>query len=319
MDRGSSGRSHERSARARRFGRIATLAAALLLGGNGSSLPGAGFGLETAAGRWLLLHDPASPVDRWTAPAVEDEDLGWMPGPNGIERAEVGIGGRGGWRGTAVLLRVDPATLDFQLRHVTRAGGTLGGWSADRPSEGAVLGLNTGHFEGGLPWGWLVLNGRERRPPGRGPLSSAVVFGRDGTVRLVPWSHIPVERFGPDVRWAFQSYPTLLVAGAVPDPIRTPGAGVNLEHRDIRLAVGTLPDGRLLVVLTRFADRAGVSLPFGPTLPELAALLGALGARDAVALDGGLSAQLRVGAGEGSRRWASPRSVPLALEATPRD
>lgn len=301
---------------ARRLVRLATaLVALLLLAGNGPPATDTGFGLRTGRG-WLVVHDAQRAAELRLVPGVDDADVRWTAGPEGIEQAEITIGAQaGGWRGTAVLLRLDPRRLDFRLRHETRAGGTLGGWSADRLADGAVLGLNTGHFDGGLPWGWLVLDGIERRPPGHGPLSTGVVFGRDGQVRLVPWSRIPLERFGEDVLWAFQAYPTLLVEGAVPAALREPGAGVNLEHRDIRLALGALEDGRVIIVLTRFADAAGVSLPFGPTLPELAALLRALGARDAVALDGGLSAQLAVRETAGRRHWLSLRQVPLALEA----
>src|SRR6185437_8179626 len=54
----------------------------------------------------------------------------------------------------------------------------------------------------------------------------------------------------------FQSYPTLLEGdGGVPAPLRAPASGtaaVDLGHRDARLALGNLRDGRLLVVLTRF-------------------------------------------------------------------
>jgi exopolysaccharide biosynthesis protein len=180
--------------------------------------------------------------------------------------------------------------------------------------------MNTGYFDGGLPWGWLVLDGAERRPPGRGPLSSAVVFDRSGDVRLVPWTHIALERHRAGVAWAFQSYPTLLERdGQVPAALREAGRGVDLAHRDIRLAWGQFRDGRVLIVMTRFAQAAGISMPFGPTIPELAALLGALGAERAVALDGGLSAQLAVRENGGRvRSWAAPRLVPLALEATAR-
>jgi exopolysaccharide biosynthesis protein len=50
-------------------------------------------------------------------------------------------------------------------------------------------------------------------------------------------------------------------------------------------------------------------VPFGLTTPETAALMGALGCVRAVALDGGISAQLRVGA----REWAGMRRVPVGM------
>jgi hypothetical protein len=52
----------------------------------------------------------------------------------------------------------------------------------------------------------------------------------------------------------------------------------------------------------------------------MAAIMGALGARDAVMLDGGISAQLvlRDPASGQRRRWPGWRKVPLALIAWPR-
>ena len=76
---------------------------------------------------------------------------------------------------------------------------------------------------------------------------------------------------------------------------------------------GVLADGRLLIALTRFEGLGGrlQLLPLGLTTPEMAALMGALGCRDAVLLDGGVSGQLAIrdAAGEvrrwpGLRRWA---------------
>ena len=105
--------------------------------------------------------------------------------------------------------------------------------------------------------------------------------------------------------------------GAVPEALRGPGRGVNLAHRDARLASGEARDGRLLVAMTRFdaLGEAAGALPIGPTTPEMAAVMGALGARDAVMLDGGISAQMLLHdpASGRRRRWPGLRKVPLAL------
>jgi exopolysaccharide biosynthesis protein len=110
----------------------------------------------------------------------------------------------------------------------------------------------------------------------------------------------------------------LLHQGQVPPPLQHSGNGVDLEHRDARLAIGTLGDGRVLVALTRF-DGLGSSLgriPLGLTTPEMAAVMGALGCRDALMLDGGISGQLAVREPGGSMRsWPGIRSVPLGLVA----
>jgi hypothetical protein len=70
------------------------------------------------------------------------------------------------------------------------------------------------------------------------------------------------------------------------------------------------------VALTRF-DALGESLgrvPFGLTTPEMAAVMGGLGCRHALLLDGGISGQLMVRRADGSvRSWPGTRSVPLGL------
>jgi exopolysaccharide biosynthesis protein len=118
---------------------------------------------------------------------------------------------------------------------------------------------------------------------------------------------------------AFQSYPAVLARdGEVPAPLFTEGSGVNLRHRDARLSLGLLRDGRILVAMTRFEGLGGAlsNLPFGLTTPEMAAVMGALGASRAVLLDGGISSQLLVRETSGEvRTWRGIREVPLGLVA----
>ena len=160
----------------------------------------------------------------------------------------------------------------------------------------------------------------ELQPPGHGPLSTAVLL-HDGRAELVDAADIPAAHAGRPAL-AFQSYPALLVAsGRVPPQLAAAGRGVDVAHRDARLALGLLPDGRLLVVLSRFAAVGEMlaRVPMGPTVPELAAIMGALGCVRAVALDGGLSGQLLVRDGAGTEhRWSGLRRVPLGLLARPR-
>ena len=78
------------------------------------------------------------------------------------------------------------------------------------------------------------------------------------------------------------------------------------------------PDGRVVVALTRFdalGPRLG-RLPFGFTSAEMARVMRALGCRDAILLDGGVSGQLMVREESGAARtWAGIRRVPLGLVA----
>jgi exopolysaccharide biosynthesis protein len=144
------------------------------------------------------------------------------------------------------------------------------------------------------------------------------VVHHDGTVRVVAADSVALERGRKAALEAFQSYPVLLQNGEVPPPLRRASQGVSLEHRDARLALGTLEDGRVLIALTRF-DALGNSfgrIPFGVTTPEMAAIMGALGCRNALMLDGGISGQLLLRDSGGSiRSWPGIRSVPLGLVA----
>jgi exopolysaccharide biosynthesis protein len=142
------------------------------------------------------------------------------------------------------------------------------------------------------------------------------VVDRSGTVRIVPPRAVAAEREGGRAREAFQSYPMLLEDGAPPAALVRPGLGVDVAHRDARLALGTMDDGRVVVALTRF-DALGGSLsrlPFGFTSAEMATVMAALGCRQAILLDGGISGQLMVGEADGgARTWPGIRSVPLGL------
>jgi hypothetical protein len=201
------------------------------------------------------------------------------------------------WRIRAILVRLDPKLVRLETRLLQRADGRPLRWSVDSAPPEAIVALNAGQFTSSGPWGWLVKGGEERRPPGAGPLAPALVVDTAGTVTLVPPDSIAGARGSPAVREAFQSYPSLLVEdGEIPRPLREAGLGVDLEHRDARLALGLDREGRLLIAITRFEGLGGAlsNLPFGLTTPETAALMGALGCRRAMLLVGGISSQLLV-------------------------
>jgi hypothetical protein len=259
----------------------------------------------------------------WRAalPAVS-EAVSWTTATPGLEWGELRLSGNGeAWRVRVIAVRLDPRRFRFSLETPPIRKATPNRWTVDHAPPHAVLALNAGQFGSGGAWGWVVRDGLEQQAPGRGPLAPAVVIDQDGTFRIVPADSIAAERASGRVAEAFQSYPALLDGdGVVPEPVRTEGLGVDLRHRDARLAVGELRDGRMLIALTRFEGLGGVldNLPFGLTTPEMAALMGALGARRAVLLDGGISSQLLLRAGAETRAWRGMRYVPLGLTATAR-
>ncbi|HMA20511.1 MAG TPA: phosphodiester glycosidase family protein [Gemmatimonadaceae bacterium] len=218
----------------------------------------------------------------------------------------------------AIVVRVDLSrnrlTLDLKRSHQDLQPE----WGVDSMPPDAVVAVNAGQFTGGFPWGWLVRDGKELKPPGKGALGMALVIDSAGKVALVMPDEVPSQR--GRVIHAFQSYPALVVDGETPWELRASGRGVDLEHRDSRLAVCTLDDGSLVIVLTRFAalGAAGSTFPWGPTVPEMADYMLSLGCVRSMLLDGGISSQLAVRSSNGKlRSWSNWRRVPLAMIVTP--
>jgi hypothetical protein len=270
---------------------------------------------------WEIWWAGSSAPARWEAPlpAVADR-VRWRRAAAGLEWGELSLAGDGeAFRIGVIVARLDPRALELRLIDPEDGPVFAGRWDIGETPTEAVLAINAGQFSD-HPWGWVVQDGVERQRPGRGPLAPGVVVDSAGAVRLVPPDSIEATR--PGARLAFQSYPTLLEGdGEIPRALREDGpGGLDRDHRDGRLALGQLRDGRVLIVLTRFEGLGGVlqNLPFGLTTPEMAAVLGALGARRAVLLDGGISSQMLIRDGPRTHRWPGWRRVPLALVAIPR-
>ena len=265
-------------------------------------------------GGWETWWRQEAAPARWNGEAPLAARVAWRPGTSGIEWGELRLRGASeAWRTRVVLVRFDPRRLDLSLATAfTRDKG----WTVADADSGAALALDAGQFRHSLPWGWVVSQGNEVLAPEYAPLAGAVVVDSNGGVRIVAPDRVAPERERGTAREAFQSYPLLLQDGVIPLPLREAGMGVDLSHRDARLALGTLADGRVVVALTRF-DALGESLgrvPLGLTTPEMAAVMGGLGCRHALLLDGGISGQLMVRRADGSvRSWPGTRSVPLGL------
>ena len=214
----------------------------------------------------------------------------------------------------AIVVRVDPEANRVRLDAARSHQGLQPEWTLDSMPANAVVALNAGQFIGGFPWGWVIRDSQESQPPGSGTLGMALVVDSAGAIALVTPDEIPLWR--KKAVYAFQSYPAILVDGQIPWELRAPGRGVDLSHRDSRLAICTLGDGSLVIVLTRFdiAGGVGSTLPWGPTVTEMAGYMLSLGCVRSMLLDGGLSSQLAVRAVDGTvRRWSNWRRVPLAL------
>jgi exopolysaccharide biosynthesis protein len=278
------------------------------------------------AGEWRPWWRSDSAPTRWSEPLdLVTRSVEWRVVAEGVELGELRLSGSGeAWRVRAILVRLDPRLVRFQLDSAFEDGILRAAWTIDKVPAKALVAFNAGQFTGSMPWGWVVLRGREFLPPGHGPLSTAVTVDTAGVLRWSPPDSIPSLRHARGIRAAFQSYPTLLEGdGDVPLALRPAShiAGVSLDHGDSRLAIGSLRDGRVLVALTRFDGLDGFldAIPLGLTTPQTAALMGALGCSRAVMLDGGISSQLLVRDSTGGvQRWPGIRRVPLGLVAVAR-
>jgi Phosphodiester glycosidase len=285
--------------------------------GYASNGPGSTLAVRDGGSWSTWWRSEAAPVS-WNDDAPLAHRVVWRPAMAGIEWGELQLQGASeAWRTRLVVVRLDARTLDLSL--VPSFTANLS-WTIASVDSRVVLAFDAGQFRGRLPWGWVVSGGEELLAPEYAPLAGAVVVDADGAIRIVAPDSVAAER-NRNVREAFQSYPMLLLRGVVPAPLRDPGSGVDLSHRDARLALGTLVDGRVVVALTRF-DALGPTLgriPFGLTTPEMAAVMGGLGARDAILLDGGISGQLMLRHGNRvARSWPGTRGVPLGMVGRPR-
>jgi exopolysaccharide biosynthesis protein len=107
----------------------------------------------------------------------------------------------------------------------------------------------------------------------------------------------------------------------MPWELREEGRGVNLYHRDSRLAICIDSADHVLIAITRVKvpGNVGATLPYGPTIPEMAEYMKSLGCNRAMLLDGGLSSQVAVRDSRGSlTKWTNWRMVPLGLVVTGR-
>ncbi|MGQ0812963.1 MAG: phosphodiester glycosidase family protein [Gemmatimonadota bacterium] len=249
------------------------------------------------------------------------EAVAWRDAQPGLRWGEVQLRA-GSWQlpVRAIMTRVDPHAFDLELALATKPNGMTGVWSLDSTPHDAAFALNAGQFKETGPWGWLVMNGYEKRDPGYGPHSAGIAIDTAGAVRWIAPAQLAAARRDRSIRFAFQSYPLLLFDGAVPSLLLA-SDDVDRTHRDARLMLAQLRDSTILIVLTRY-DGLGVwteRVPIGLTVPESLELMRALGAHHAVMLDGGISAQLLLRTADGvTHKWSGLRDVPLALIARPR-
>src|SRR5205085_228162 len=126
----------------------------------------------------------------------------WTRVRQGVEYTEIELSGGGeAWRTLLVVARIDPRVLRLSLD--TAFADARAVWSTKRLKNDQVFAVNAGQFAYALPWGLVILNGKQFLPPGSGPLASAFVVDSSGAVH---WLHGSVARAASGAAWAFQSY-----------------------------------------------------------------------------------------------------------------
>ena len=209
------------------------------------------------------------------------------------------------------VVELDPAHLRFALAAARGWERRLAAeWMADDST--LVLVANTGLFrDTGSPIGLVQIGGVRRASPVA--WLDAVVGVESDSLLLTDAPGI--ASLGPGAS-AFQTLPWLVREGVVAFGA-TSGLRLSRTHRDRRITLCRGDDGFVRLLLSNF-EVFGAEVgrvPVGLTIPEQAALAAGLGCRDAVALDGGISAQIAVRAGARMIRMPGWRKVPLMLVA----
>ena len=214
---------------------------------------------------------------------------------------------------SVAIVEIDPARYRFSLAAAPGfAPRAADAWMAD---TGVTIAVNTGLFrKDGVPQGFVMLNGA--RSGQRADWLDAAVAIEDGRLRLVPPAAL--DSLGARAS-AFQVLPWLVRGNRVALGV-TSGLRLSRTHRDRRLTLCLGSDGLVRLLLSNFevfGEPAG-TIPVGLTIPEQAAIAAAAGCADAVALDGGISAQMAIRFVRRMHRMPGWREVPLMMLIRPR-
>ena len=214
---------------------------------------------------------------------------------------------------SVAVVEIDPARYRFDLAAAPGfAPRSADAWLAD---SSVVAAVNTGLFRAsGAPQGLVVLDGA--RTGRRADWLDAAVTLVDGRPSLDDPAALDRLR-GPAS--GFQVLPWLVRGGRVVLGTRS-GARLSRTHRDRRLTLCLGADGRVRLLLSNFEVFGGNAgtIPVGLTIPEQATIAAAADCADAVALDGGISAQLAVRFPTRLRRLPGWREVPVMMLIRPR-
>ena len=242
--------------------------------------------------RWDPLLEEALTDSLWEG-SLESQ-VSYSRISSGVEIGMVPIRHEHGTDFSLVVTKVDLAKADVRVLTNDSLAVKRDFAEAMAQNTGAIAAINAGFFDEKGARGLVLKNGKELRAPN----------GTHGYLLL--WdegAHIGPTRTR-EAKDAIQSFPLLLVNGEVnSDTAKNRG---NIARRS---AAALTSNGDLLLVATD-AELVGL------TISQLTVLLRGLGARNAIALDGGASSQLYVRNADYKVREWDP--IPVALGVFPR-
>jgi len=259
------------------------------------------------AGAWLPWPAYAA-ADSALPAALLEPAIAWRDSSDWMRAGSFEIRAGGSLRNSVAVIDIDPARVRFTLALTPPAARrTAAEWLESDTS--LLLTSNTGLFrENGTPQGLVIAGGR--RASQLAGWLDVVVLLTDSGPRLADVAGAQATA----VANAFQTLPWLVRNGRVALGA-TSGLRLSRTHRDRRSTLCLRPDGTVRLMLSNF-EVFGASagrIPIGLTIPEQAALAAGAGCRDAVALDGGISAQIAYRANGRVTRMPGWRKVPLML------
>jgi uncharacterized protein YigE (DUF2233 family) len=242
--------------------------------------------------RWDPLLEEALTDSLWEG-SLESQ-VSYSRISSGIQIGSVPIRHEHGTDFSLVVTKVDLTKADVRVLTNDSLAVKRDFVEAMTKNTGAIAAINAGFFDEKGARGLVLKNGKELRAPNR---THGYLLLWDEGAHIGPARTLQAEN-------AIQSFPLLLVNGEV-----TSDSTKNMESVARRSAAALNSKGELLLVATD-AELVGL------TIPQLTVLLRGLGARNAIALDGGASSQLYVRNTDYRVREWDP--VPVALGVFPR-
>lgn len=245
-------------------------------------------------------------------PTATLDDPEWENRTPGIERREIVV--TEPRTATPVrfhMVRVDPDLMDFKVHYEPGKANSISGWQSE---TGAWVVVNGGFFDGEYNAdGVTFIEGEEfgLSPGYEDKISVGGIFAvEDGGVSILTLGRRAEPPGTYNFDYATQSYPMLLMSGAVPGFNRETGQAAQ------RTVVAMDEQGGVIFIVIR----TGVFTLYGLSraLAELNDTYD-LGMTVALNLDGGKSSGMEVWAGPEHTHWEAATALPIVIAVYPKE